>query len=144
MARAICRQAQQSFIDDIPPFLLPAFPSRCPVRHFSSSRKCPSRIGRAPLSIPPEVKFQVIPATPKTEGRISRTQPMSTVNIEGPLGGLSSFLSLRIRTDVNWEQGRCQCRYHLTSLSTGTKRQILGRSRYWTRKRGINERCGVC
>ena len=68
----------------IPSFLLPAFPV-VQSRSFSASTNRPSQIGRAPLSIPLEVKFNIIPAVRKN-GRASPAAALSTVEIEGPLG----------------------------------------------------------
>lgn len=68
----------------IPSFLLPAFPV-VQSRSFSASTTRPSQIGRAPLSIPPEVKFNIIPAAQKN-GRGSAVAALPTVEIEGPLG----------------------------------------------------------
>ncbi|CZS92811.1 probable MRPL6-mitochondrial ribosomal protein, large subunit [Rhynchosporium agropyri] len=64
----------------IPAFLLPAFPA-ISTRAFSSSTARPSQIGRAPLSIPPEVTFTILPPPERKNG--------ATVNIEGPLGRMS-------------------------------------------------------
>lgn len=73
--------------DSIPTFLLPAFHYPAPSRSFATTSPCLSKIGSAPLSIPPEVTFKVVP--PPTRARGSRTQSMSTVHIKGPLGELS-------------------------------------------------------
>jgi hypothetical protein len=74
----------------LPSFLLPAFQSARPsFRTFSTSRPAQSKIGKAPLSVPPEVTFDVIPV-PDAKGkpRAGRAQLASTVNIKGPLGAL--------------------------------------------------------
>ena len=70
----------------LPSFLLPAFQPASPFRSFATSSPRLSKIGKAPLSIPPEVTFNVITHKQGSNGRISRTQPTSTVHIRGPLG----------------------------------------------------------
>lgn len=67
----------------IPAFLLPAFPIG--TRSFSASTSRPSQIGRAPLSIPPEVNFTILPPPVRKNGRAS-IAARPTVEIEGPLG----------------------------------------------------------
>ena len=70
-------------IVSLPAFLLPAFPI-APSRSFSASTCRPSQIGRAPLSIPPEVQFNVVP--PVLRKNMSPAAARPTVVIEGPLG----------------------------------------------------------
>ncbi|KAF2196910.1 60S ribosomal protein-like protein L6 [Delitschia confertaspora ATCC 74209] len=86
-ARRRCAQgvANASSTASIPTFLLPAFQT---ARTFGTTSPCLSKIGSAPLSIPPEVTFKVIPPPP-VRGRVTRVQPMSTAQIKGPLGELS-------------------------------------------------------
>ncbi len=68
----------------IPAFLLPAFPNGT-LRGFSTTSTRQSQIGRAPLSIPPEVNFSVLPPALK-KGQWSALKPGNTIEIEGPLG----------------------------------------------------------
>ncbi|GAB7349380.1 hypothetical protein MBLNU459_g8505t1 [Dothideomycetes sp. NU459] len=87
----------------IPSFLLPAFhPSQQRTSTFSTSASCHSKIGSAPLSLPPDVSFRILQAPQQKVGaRISRTQPGSTVEIEGPLGKMSLSIPayMNIQTD---------------------------------------------
>lgn len=69
----------------IPAFLLPAFPI-VSTRSFSASTCRPSQIGRAPLSIPPEVNFNILPPAVRKNARNSAITARPTVEIEGPLG----------------------------------------------------------
>lgn len=56
-------------------------------RAFSNTSICRSKIGSAPLSLPPEVRFTILPPPMIKAGRdASRNQPGSTVEVEGPLG----------------------------------------------------------
>ncbi|OBT54319.1 hypothetical protein VE04_05547 [Pseudogymnoascus sp. 24MN13] len=71
----------------IPAFLVPAFPSSA--RAFSATTSTQSQIGRAPLSIPPEVNFTVTYPTAPKNARPSPEQLRPTVKVEGPLGSLS-------------------------------------------------------
>jgi large subunit ribosomal protein L6 len=73
----------------LPTFLVPAF---APTQnaHFSSTTQCRSKIGRAPLSLPPEVTFRILETPPKKQSRgISQSEPERSVEIEGPLGKMS-------------------------------------------------------
>jgi len=76
----------------LPSFLVPAFPASS--RSFSASTTRPSQIGRAPLSIPPEVNFSVLPAPTKKNVRYPGG---SIVCIDGPLG---MFAATRGRTSL--------------------------------------------
>lgn len=72
----------------IPSFLLPAFQQQS--SSFSTSSPCQSKIGSAPLSLPPDVNFNIVEAPVQKKGaRVSRTQGGATIHIEGPLGKLS-------------------------------------------------------
>lgn len=71
----------------IPAFLVPAFQSSA--RAFSATTSTQSQIGRAPLSIPPEVNFTVTYPTAPKNARPSPEQLRPTVKVEGPLGSLS-------------------------------------------------------
>src|SRR4051812_35141701 len=90
-ARRRCAQraASASMLssETIPTFLLPAFQAPVPLRSFATTSPCLSKIGSAPLSIPPEVTFKVVPASVRARG--GRVQSMSTVHVKGPLGELS-------------------------------------------------------
>lgn len=78
---------QPSPVGCLPAFLLPAFSSTPTVRPFSTSIPCASRVGGATLSLPPEVNMTILaPPTPKNKNRISRVEPVATVEVEGPLG----------------------------------------------------------
>jgi len=77
----------------IPSFLLPAFQS-VPSRSFSATFPHESQIGKAPLSIPPEVTFTVIPPQLPKNGRHSAVSARSTVAIEGPRGTFATSLFL--------------------------------------------------
>lgn len=57
------------------------------MRSFSTTRLCRSKIGSAPLSLPQEVKFSILPPAVVKQGRgVSRNEAGSTVEISGPLG----------------------------------------------------------
>lgn len=76
----------------LPRFLVPAiaFPSPTPRTHFSTTTRCQSKIGKAPLSLPPEVSFQILePSAGRQRRNMSRTEPPRTVEIQGPLGKMS-------------------------------------------------------
>jgi len=88
--RALERAIVVSSSATIPTFLLPAFQT-IPGRSFSTSYPNRSQIGRAPLSIPPEVNFTVT-EPPKIKMRNGRPMDVvsgPTVSVEGPLGKLA-------------------------------------------------------
>ncbi|KAF2001905.1 60S ribosomal protein-like protein L6 [Amniculicola lignicola CBS 123094] len=86
-ARRRCAQSitSNSSSTSIPTFLLPAFSPAAP-RPFTTTSPNLSKIGSAPLSVPPGVTFKILP--PKNAARTGRSQQMSTVQIKGPLGEL--------------------------------------------------------
>lgn len=106
MAATICRNGSSRALRSVfsssaspdaalPTFLLPAFarPSPAQTSHFSTSSQCCSKIGRAPLSLPPEVTFTVMKAAPKRQGRnVSRQEPEAIVKITGPRGHMSQVI----------------------------------------------------
>jgi large subunit ribosomal protein L6 len=83
--------------DFIPTFLLPAFQTPIAGRSFATTAPCLSKIGSAPLSVPPEVTFTVAEAS--TKGIGGRAQPMSTVYVSGPLGELSMNIPAYVNND---------------------------------------------
>ncbi|KAH7346545.1 ribosomal protein-like protein L6 [Rhexocercosporidium sp. MPI-PUGE-AT-0058] len=102
----------------IPAFLLPAFPA-VSSRSFSSSPNHPSQIGRAPLSIPPEVNFTILAPSAKKNGRVSPIAARPTVHIEGPLGKMS----LTIPTFVNLEHDTATRKAYVTIENREIKKQ---------------------
>lgn len=74
----------------LPAFLVPAFAPTQLKAHFSSTTGCRSKIGRAPLSLPPQVTFRILETPPKKQSRgLSQSEPDRSVEIEGPLGKMS-------------------------------------------------------
>lgn len=74
----------------LPGFLVPAYVS-CrttypPFSKFSTTAAPRSKIGRAPLSIPPEVKFNVTPLQQQQQRMNLSSEVGSRVEIEGPRG----------------------------------------------------------
>ncbi|PBP25708.1 putative 60S ribosomal protein L6 [Diplocarpon rosae] len=87
----------------IPAFLLPAFPA-VSSRLFSSTPNHPSQIGRAPISIPPEVSFTILPPAIQKNDYDSSITARPTVDIEGPRGKMSmtipAFVNLEHDTAI--------------------------------------------
>ena len=89
---------------NIPDFLLPAF-ANSPVRSFQNTSRCSSRIGAAPLSVPPEVNLKLLtPAQSKRDTAVRRTAPSQTVEIVGPLGELDRHQT-ETHTNTKAKQG---------------------------------------
>ncbi|KAG0645781.1 54S ribosomal subunit [Hyphodiscus hymeniophilus] len=72
----------------LPLFLLPAFPAASS-RTFSSVTPRASYIGRAALSIPPEVTFNILQPAARKNAKSAPSEAKRTVEIEGPLGKMS-------------------------------------------------------
>jgi len=88
----------------LPSFLVPAFPASS--RSFSASSSHSSQIGRAPLSIPPEVNFSVLPAPAKKNVRYPGG---SIVSIDGPLGKLAATTCGALLTSCRQTNNGCTC-----------------------------------
>ena len=77
----------------IPAFLVPSLAQpELPRQNarFSTTPRNRSKIGRAPLSVPPEVTFRILETPqPKQIRNISRSEPSRKVEIQGPLGMMS-------------------------------------------------------
>jgi large subunit ribosomal protein L6 len=60
-------------------------------RNFSTSPRKYSKIGKAPLSIPPGVSFEVLPPVigKRKRDAVDQQKEMATVHIKGPLGEMS-------------------------------------------------------
>lgn len=115
-ARSLLAASPQT-TESIPLFLVPAFQHPAAARGFASTAPCQSKIGSAPLSIPPGVTFKV--NAPSVKGRGARTKAMSTVQIKGPLGELS----MDIPAYVNINQDPALSGPMLTVEDTTDKKQ---------------------
>ncbi|KAF2398901.1 ribosomal protein L6 [Trichodelitschia bisporula] len=59
-------------------------------RSFASTSPCRSKIGQAPISIPPEVCFRIIPPPRASRRKVTgKNEVGPTVEIKGPLGEMS-------------------------------------------------------
>lgn len=88
----------------LPAFLVPALAHPPPAQrsHFSTTRPHRSKIGSLPLSLPPEVTFDIITPPPVKKGKgISRNEPSSRVEITGPLGKLGVEIPPYMSIDVD-------------------------------------------
>jgi hypothetical protein len=84
-ARGLERAIASSTSTSIPSFLLPAF-QNVPARSFAATCSRESHIGKAPLSIPPEVNFIITEPQNMKNGRRETVTALPTVSVEGPLG----------------------------------------------------------
>lgn len=104
----------------LPAFLVPAFAQRQRTSRFSTSTQRRSKIGSAPLSLPPNVTFEVIPPPAQLpNARVSRTQVGATVKIEGPLGKMS----MQIPPYINIGMGDGVSSRSVTIMDTEDKKQ---------------------
>ena len=82
-----CLQARPRNISSLlPDFLVPALSSPHTSRPFSSTSRCRSRIGSAPLSLPQGVHLVILDPPAKRKKEITTIKPPKTVEIVGPLG----------------------------------------------------------
>ena len=70
----------------LPDFLVPVLSSNGTSRSFSSTSKCRSRIGGAPLSLPAEVEIQILEPLAQKKKDAVMTELVKTVEVKGPLG----------------------------------------------------------
>lgn len=86
----------------LPDFLIPAFQHNPPTtaRPFSTSPSHASRVGAAPIALPPDVHLRLLDP-PKRRGAITRVEPPKTLEVEGPLGKASVQLPPFVNYTVN-------------------------------------------
>lgn len=85
----------------LPDFLVPALCATSKLRFFSSTSRCSSRIGSAPLSLPTEVNLRVLEPPAQRRTAVTKAEQQRTVEVEGPLGtNPCSTTSLPSLTDV--------------------------------------------
>lgn len=70
---------------------------------FSTSSTRTSYVGRAPISVPPEVKFVLIPPTKNAQSTASHEAAHAKAEIEGPLGKLT--LSIPSFVNIKYDEG---------------------------------------
>ncbi|EEP76399.1 hypothetical protein UREG_01248 [Uncinocarpus reesii 1704] len=103
LSRIYCRQLlrESARLNSLPPFLVPAFSLPPKTQNFSTSAASQSRIGAAPISVPPEValKFIDLPKSKATTRVTSVDVPVVAVEVSGPLGKMTlkipSFSTLK-------------------------------------------------
>jgi large subunit ribosomal protein L6 len=104
----------------LPAFLVPAFALPKVHAPFSTSSRYQSKIGRAPLSLPPDVTFRIFDSAPVKQTRaISRSEPSRRVEVEGPLGKMSLDIPPFINIVENGEERT----YGLSILDANDKKQ---------------------
>lgn len=70
----------------LPDFLIPAYATRPSIRQFSCTSLCKSRVGTAPVAVPPEVEFKILDPPPRKKNENLRIEAQRTAEIVGPLG----------------------------------------------------------
>ncbi|MCJ1451383.1 hypothetical protein MMC28_001719 [Mycoblastus sanguinarius] len=87
----------------LPDFLVPAISSSSASKSFSSTSKCGSRIGSAPLSLPEEVHLRLLEPPVGRKMNITRRELTKKLEIEGPLGKMFLELPPYMSLDHNKE-----------------------------------------
>lgn len=115
----------------LPDFLVPALSSPHSSRPLSSTARCRSRIGSAPLSLPEGVDLRLLETPVKQRKAISRIEPPKTVEITGPLGKMSVKLPPYMSLDHNTKTRKA-------SLSILDRKQRKQREMWGTTRAYIN------
>jgi large subunit ribosomal protein L6 len=77
-----------------------------PLRCFSTTLRAQSRVGGAPVSVPPEVSLKFIDL-PQVQGRgAGKDQPKVAVEVNGPLGGFHLVFSFRGQANMTATAGQ--------------------------------------
>jgi hypothetical protein len=106
--------------------------ARQSLRTFSTTPTCRSKIGSAPLSLPQEVKFNIIPrattaggATARRgRGGVSQSGQGSTVEISGPLGTMKMAIPAYMSIQEN-EANRTRT-LHILDAEDRKQREMWG------------------
>jgi len=129
----------------LPGFLVPAYASRrapTVASRFSTTAAPRSKIGRAPLSIPPEVTFNVASMPQQQQQRMNLSSEVgSKVEIEGPRGKTSVIVppyiciteseggrmqALTVRNAEERRQREMWGEYNFPSIARGCKMCVCG------------------
>ncbi|KMP01264.1 54S ribosomal protein L6 [Coccidioides immitis RMSCC 2394] len=93
VSRSCYRQLlrESARVNSLPAFLIPAFSLPQRSQTFSTSAATQSRIGSAPISVPPEVslKFIDLPKSGATTRVTAADTPAMAVEVSGPLGQMT-------------------------------------------------------
>ena len=111
--------------------------ARQSIRTFSTTQTCRSKIGSAPLSLPQEVKFNIIPrasaaggATARRgRGGVSQSGQGSTVEIVGPLGTMKMEIPAYMSIQEN-EANRTRT-LHILDAEDRKQREMWGEGMEW-------------
>jgi hypothetical protein len=106
--------------------------ARQSIRTFSTTPTCRSKIGSAPLSLPQEVKFNIIPrasaaggaAARRGRGGVSLSGQGSTVEIVGPLGTMKMEIPAYMSIQEN-EANRTRT-LHILDAEDRKQREMWG------------------
>ncbi|KAI9747727.1 MAG: hypothetical protein M1835_001986 [Candelina submexicana] len=122
------------------PFLLPAFQPTAPARSFSCTPACASRIGRAPLSLPEDVTLRLVePPKAKMKNRLSRSEPLVTVQVQGPLGSIPMQLPSFVKIEQDSETRKAMVQVQDSEIRH--QRQMWGTTRAYLQSHimGVSE-----
>lgn len=106
--------------------------ARQSIRTFSTTRTCRSKIGSAPLSLPQEVQFNILPRASAAGGAIARRGrggvsqggQGSTVEISGPLGTMKMEIPAYMSIQEN-EANRTRT-LHILDAEDRKQREMWG------------------
>ncbi|KAL8702907.1 MAG: hypothetical protein Q9201_003913 [Fulgogasparrea decipioides] len=96
-------------VSSLPDFLIPAFHTLPPstTRSFSASARHASRVGSAPIALPPDVHLRLL-EPPQRKGGVTRVEPSKTLEVEGPLGKAAVQLPPFVSYTVNHTTRKAQ------------------------------------
>ncbi|CCU82652.1 50S ribosomal protein L6 [Blumeria hordei DH14] len=107
--------------------LLPLSPVIC--QPFSTSWNRPSQIGRAPLTIPPDVKFLLVQPSKSKYGSASPLLAQRKVQVEGPLGKLA--LSIPAFVNVDYDESTRKASVSVKNKDIKKQREMWGTIRVY-------------
>ncbi|KAL8993387.1 MAG: hypothetical protein Q9169_006390 [Polycauliona sp. 2 TL-2023] len=124
----------------LPDFLLPSFqygPLQAK-RSFAGSAPRTSRVGAAPIALPPDVNLRLLDP-PRRKGTVTRVEPPRIVEIEGPLGKAS--VQLPPYVSYNIDDAAKKATLNVLDKKSREQRQMWGTTRSYLQNHilGVSE-----
>ncbi|KAI4247631.1 MAG: hypothetical protein L6R42_009570 [Xanthoria sp. 1 TBL-2021] len=124
----------------LPDFLISSFQNHSlrTRRSFASSAPRPSRVGAAPIALPPDVNLRLLDP-PRMRGAVTRVEPPKTVEIEGPLGKAS--VQLPPFVSYNIDAAAKKATLSVLDKKSGDQREMWGTTRSYLQNHilGVSE-----
>ncbi|MCJ1336396.1 hypothetical protein MMC09_001672 [Bachmanniomyces sp. S44760] len=128
------------YSSNVPDFLAPALCNASTRQKFSTSPHPRSRIGGAPLSLPPEVDLRILePVVSKRKTSITRVEPPRIVEVQGPLGKMT--LQLPPYMAIDHDQAKRKATISIQDREERKQREMWGTTRAYLQNHilGVSE-----